>query len=125
MHGGTAIEIGFWGSIKLFKEEVKKFLVIGIISLVVLMIPGVNFFGIVFAGFLVAWDLYDYTLARRGFAWRQRVSYMRKDFFKILGFGLWFMIPFVSFLLVPLGIIGATKIALQRLDGEDLGKNRF
>ncbi len=112
---GAVDEISLWESLKSLKEEIKKVFLIILISLAVMAIPGLNLLGFVVAGFLVAWDLYDYPYARRGFPLRQRLGFLRQDFFRVLGFACWLMVPFASFLLIPLAVPGATHMALKRL----------
>ncbi len=69
---------------------------------------------------LVGWDFYDYPMARRGMLFRARLSYLFKDIWSIMGFGLWMMIPFVQFVLFPLAIAGGTILSYETLKREDL-----
>ena len=113
-------EISIWESIKLMGEELKKVLAIATISLALLIIPGINFVGIVLAAGLVAWDFYDYPFARRGLSFRNRFGYLFKDIWSILGMGVWFMIPFVQFLIMPLAVAGGTMLAVRRITQDNI-----
>ncbi len=101
------------------KEESKKLIFIGVISLGLLVIPGVNFFGIFISAFLLGWDYYDYPLARRNYRFMERLKWGLRDFWPILGLGLWQLIPFMQFLLMPLTVVGGTMLSLERLQKLD------
>jgi len=113
---GLVTEISFWQSLKHIPEELKKVLLIMLISLLVFMVPGLNLLGIFVTASLVGWDYYDYPMARRGWSLRQRLKEARQDYFAILGFGLWLMIPFAHFILMPMAVAGGTLMALERID---------
>jgi CysZ protein len=113
---GLLTEISFWQSLKHIPEELKKVLLIMLISLLVFMVPGLNLLGIFVTASLVAWDYYDYPMARRGWGLGQRLKAARHDYFAILGFGLWLVIPFVHFILMPMAVAGGTLMALERID---------
>ncbi len=113
---GYVEEISFWRSLKYIPEELKKVLLIMILSILIFMVPGLNLLGIFITASLVGWDYYDYPMARRGWSLRQRVQEARQDYFAILGFGLWLVIPFVHFILMPMAVAGGTLMALERID---------
>jgi CysZ protein len=113
---GYVEEISFWQSLKYIPEELKKVLLIMIVSILVFMVPGLNLLGIFITASLVGWDYYDYPMARRGWSLRRRVQEARQDYFAILGFGLWLVIPFVHFILMPMAVAGGTLMALERID---------
>lgn len=113
---GLLTEISVWQSLKHIPEELKKVLLIMLISLLVFMVPGLNLLGIFVAASLVGWDYYDYPMARRGWGLGQRLKAARQDYFAILGFGLWLVIPFVHFILMPMAVAGGTLMALERID---------
>ncbi len=112
---GSVEEISFWRSLALIPEELKKVLLIVICSLGLFLIPGLNVLSIFATAFLVAWDLYDYPMARRGWALRTRLAYVFKDFWRVLGFGLWLIIPLTQFVFVPLAVVGGTLMNLDRI----------
>ena len=76
-------------------------------------IPGVGLLASFCAAFLVAWDLYDYPNARKGLSFKERLSYMRRDWAAIAGLGMWFMIPFIQFIIVPVAVVGGTMINIS------------
>jgi uncharacterized protein involved in cysteine biosynthesis len=80
-----------------------------------LLIPGVNLFAGLIAAFLIGWDFYDFPLARRGWSFKERFNFVTKEFWTVLGFGLWLAIPFVHILLVPLAAAGGTILNLEAL----------
>jgi len=109
----TPQPIKFWSSIKLIGEEFKK--VLAMVTLALLAMP-VPFLNVILPPFLVACDFYDYPLARRGFSFKQRVSFVLQDVWSVLGFGFWFTIPFIQFLIMPLAVAGGTILAAKRLE---------
>jgi CysZ protein len=113
---GDVTEITFWQTLKHVPEELKKVLLIMVLSILVFMVPGLNLLGIFVTASLVGWDYYDYPMARRGWNLRQRLKAAKKDYFAILGFGLWLVIPFVHFILMPMAVAGGTLMALERID---------
>ena len=112
---GSTDELSFWQSFKLVPEELKKMLLIGFLSLVFFVVPGLNLLALVAASFLVAWDFYDYPLARRGMKLGQRIQLARGDAFAILGMSVWFLIPIVQIVLVPMAVVGGTILGLEKL----------
>ena len=115
LYGRVADDLGFWKSIKLIAEEFKKALFVFAISISFLLIPGLNVLAFLCAAFLLGWEFYDYPLARRGWSFTQRLRLVRKDFFAVTAFGLWLIIPFIQFFMVPLAIAGGTKLSLTTL----------
>ncbi len=113
---GQVNEISFWQSLKHIPEELKKVLLIMVLSILVFMVPGLNLLGIFVTASLVGWDYYDYPMSRRGWSLGQRLKAARQDYFAILGFGLWLVIPFVHFILMPMAVAGGTLMALERID---------
>ena len=117
---GKISGISLWESIKLIPEEIKKVCAILAISLLLLIIPGVNFLAIFVTGFLIGWDFYDYPLARRGWTFKRRLQYVAKDKWSVAGLGLWLTIPFIQLLLYPFTVVGGTLLNLERLESEKL-----
>lgn len=68
---------------------------------------------------LVAWGLFDYPLTLRGFGFRRRLALMRDHFACVTGFGamfaLSFWLPCCGVLLLPVGAVAATRLALAIL----------
>ncbi len=113
---GGLVEISFWRSLKQIPEELKKVLLIILVSALLFLVPGLNLLGIFVTASLVGWDFYDYALTRRGMALKQRLALARQDYWAILGMGLWLIIPFAHFILMPMAVVGGTLMALERID---------
>ena len=111
-------EIRFWASVRLFGEEFKKAIAILGLSAAVIPVPILNF---LVPPFLISCDMYDYPMARRGFTFRQRASFVLQDVWAVIGFALWFTIPFLQFLIMPLAVAGGTILASRKLETLDLG----
>lgn len=112
---GESIEISVWESIKLIPEELKKVAFIFLISVILFLIPGLNLIATIGTAFLVGWDFYDYPMARRGWNFRERINFVLKDAFSVTAFGLWLMIPFLQFIMMPLAVAGGTLLNLESL----------
>lgn len=115
LYPGQLMSLSFWQSFRLVPEELKKMVMITGLSLAFFMVPGLNLLALFSSAFLVAWDFYDYPLARRGLRLRQRIRHAREDFFPILGLSFWFLIPIVQIVLVPLAVVGGTILGLEKL----------
>ncbi|MDB4938457.1 MAG: Sulfate transport system protein cysZ [Labilithrix sp.] len=78
----------------------------------------------VVTGVLVAYDLLDYPLSLRGHSVGDRLSFIRRNFPAVLGFGVataaLLLIPGVGLLLLPFGVAGATRMvaAADRADAQ-------
>ena len=96
----------------------KVFFII-LISTTVLFIPGLNLFFPLITAFFLGWELYDLTLARRGFTFKERLNHIIANVWSILGLGVWQLIPGVQFLLMPLAVPGATILAIENLDQQN------
>ncbi|SMF29993.1 EI24 domain-containing protein [Pseudobacteriovorax antillogorgiicola] len=113
---GKVVEISLWESIKLIPEELKKIVAILGVSIVLMLLPIVNFVAVFLTAFLIGWDFYDYPLARRGQSFRQRREAALKDFWSIMGLGLWLTIPGLQIFLYPFAVVGGTLLNLERLE---------
>lgn len=120
LYPGRSEGLTFWQSFRLVPEELKKMVLITFLSLAFFMVPGLNLLALFSSAFLVAWDFYDYPLARRGLRFRERITLARRDFFPILGLSFWFLIPIVQIVLVPLAVVGGTMLGLQRLERKEI-----
>ncbi len=118
--GGHAIELDIWESLKLVVEELKKALFIMTVSLVLLFVPVVNVFGTLITAFLVGWNFYDYPLARRGWSFRRRLWFVTRDFWAVMGLGLWLIIPLLQLFFIPLAIVGGTILNLESMQRQHL-----
>lgn len=65
----------------------------------------------------VAWGLFDYPLTLRGVRARDRVAFMSSHFSVVLGFGiaftLVFWLPCFGILMLPVGVVAATRLYWQ------------
>lgn len=118
---GAATEISLWASIKLVEEELKKVAFIAFITILVMVIPVVNFLSPLFTAFFLGWELYDFPLARRGWTFGQRIRFVSAHFWAILGLGLWLLIPGAQMLLMPLAVAGGTMLAIEDLNSGTKG----
>lgn len=68
------------------------------------------------AAWFLAWDLVDYPLGMRGFGVRARLRWVSANFASFTTFGLlWaavLVVPGVFLLVLPLGVAGATRLAV-------------
>lgn len=117
-------QLGFWQNVRVIWIELKKMIFIFAVTVVLFVIPGVNLFAVFVTAFLVGWSFYDFPLARRGWGFRERLRFVMREFFAVMGFGLWLMIPFVQFALVPLAIAGGTLLNLDALREQRLLNQR-
>lgn len=116
MRGGEVDEISLWDTLKLMGEEIKKVAFIFLVTISLLFIPLVNVVVTLVTAFLIGWDFYDYPMARRGWRFSERLVFVSKDFWAVMGLGLWLMIPFVQFLLIPMAVAGGTILSLETLE---------
>ncbi len=120
--GKPAPDISLMESLKLIGEELKKVLFILGVSILLLFIPILNVISILVTAFLVGWDQFDYPLARRGWGFGERLGFVFKNGWSVMGLGLWLMIPFVQILLAPLAVVGGTLLCIEALKNhEDKG----
>ncbi|MEZ4743802.1 MAG: EI24 domain-containing protein [Bdellovibrionota bacterium] len=115
-----APELSFIHSLKLMGEEFKKVAFILFLSIILLLIPGVNIISTIITAFLISWDFYDYSLLRRGWSFKDRLSFVKKDFWAVTGLGLWLLIPLIQFILMPLAIAGGTMLSVKALQKHNL-----
>ncbi len=77
---------------------------------------------LVFALF-VAWGLFDYPLTLRGVGFRQRLRLVRDHFACVAGFGavfaLSFWLPCCAVVLLPVGVVAATRLGAAVLFGTE------
>ena len=116
---GEVKEISLWEGLKLMGEELKKVSFILVLSLlgfaVTFFIPIAGFLSLALTAFLLGWDFYDYPLARRGLSFSHRFEAVKGDLWSVMAFGLWMLIPFVQFFLMPLAVAGGTILCIEGL----------
>jgi CysZ protein len=115
MTGQIPAEISLRGLFKVMVSELKKAIFILTISVAFLLIPGLNLFSTALAAFLIAWDFFDYPLVRRGWTFKQRLRFIGREFWSVLGLGVWMMVPLAQIVTVPLAVAGATQMNLEAL----------
>lgn len=93
--------------------ELQKALVILVVPILLLLIPGFNVISLPAAAFLIGWDFFDYPLARRGWSFAERWRFVAGELWSVMGFGLWFVIPFLNILLAPFAIAGGTLLSVE------------
>ncbi len=109
-------ELSLRQSILMIREEIKKFLFIVGINLIILFLPGINFLSPLVAAASLGWELYDYPLARRGLSFRQRLGIVSRRMPTLAGLGIWALIPGMQFIILPLGIAAGTILAIEDLE---------
>ncbi len=110
---GQEVHLNLRQSLIMIKEEMKKFLFIVVLNLVVLLIPGVNALAPLVAAICLGWDLYDYPLARRGLSFRERIRWVIGRVPTLAGLGVWLLIPGLQFILLPLAIPAGSMLAVE------------
>lgn len=74
-------------------------------------------------GVSLAWNLLDYPLTLRGIPVGQRIRFIRANLAAVAGFGVvfaaLFWVPLAAVALLPLGVIGATRLVWQMGDPND------
>ena len=100
---------------RLMMGEVVKALIITLIPIGLMLVPGVNLFAGLIAAFLLGWDFYDYPLARRGWSFSKRWRFVLSEFWTVVGFGIWLIIPVVQILFVPMAVAGGTILNIEAL----------
>lgn len=110
-----------WSQIpKLMMGEVAKAMIVTLVPIGLMIVPGVNLFAGLVAAFLLGWDFYDYPLARRGWSIGKRWQFVRGEFWTVLGFGIWLVIPIVQILFVPMAVAGGTILNIEALERRGL-----
>jgi CysZ protein len=117
--GRAPPELGLWGNVRVAWVEVKKAAFIIVVSIILLFIPGLNVISVLLSAFLIGWNFFDYPLARRGWSFRERLAFVRREFWSVLGFGLWLVIPFAQIVMMPLAVAGGTMLGLEALRRRD------
>ena len=107
-------------SLKVMLVEAKKVLLIFGASILLLLIPGAHVISTLICAFLVGWDFFDYPLARRGWSLGARLRLVFREFWSVLGFGLWLLIPFAQIVMLPLAVAGGTLLNLEALRKREL-----
>jgi CysZ protein len=94
---------------------------VGVLTLVGVLFPPATVVTVplkfVVSALLIAWDLLDYPLGRRGLGVVARTRWVRQNFGAALGFGLMaallLVVPCAGLLVLPFGVAGAARLALD------------
>lgn len=105
---------------RLIMGEIAKAMIVTIVPISLIFIPGVNLFAGLIAAFLLGWDFYDYPLARRGWSLSKRWHFVRGEFWTVVGFGIWLVIPIIQILFVPMAVAGGTILNIEALQRRGL-----
>lgn len=117
-------ELGIKGNLRVTLVEMKKAALILGISTILLFIPGLNVVSLILSAFLIGWNFFDYPLARRGWSLRERLVFVRREFWSVLGFGLWLIVPFIQIVMMPLAVAGGTMLGLDALQRREVAAGR-
>jgi CysZ protein len=86
----------------------------GVAAILVSWIPVVNFFAFALTFLLVTFQYVSYPQTRRGQGIREGLWFLWQHMYACLGFGAvlsaMFALPFVSFLVIPLAVVGGTLL---------------
>ena len=116
---GTVVEISWRQSLLMVVEEAKKVSFILLLTLLAMLIPGLNVLALFIPAFLLGWDFCDYPLARRGWSFKRRLRFTFNNFWQVTGLGLWLIIPALQFILAPLAVAGGTLLTISALNDAD------
>ena len=121
-HGGDSAQeaSATRGILTIMKEETKKAVFMLIIPVILIFIPVIgSVIGFVVAAIFIAWDFVDFSLARDCPLFRDRMKALWKHKFRLLGFGIPLLVPFVGIIVLPFAILGSTKLYYDTIYGSD------
>ncbi len=95
--------------------------ILGVLALVTFLVPPAGVVTVplkfVVTGLLAAYDFLDYPFSVRGAGVRERIAFMKREIWAVLGFGLSIaailLVPGVGLLLLPFGVAGATRMVVE------------
>ena len=122
---GKVVEISWRQALMMIIEETKKVGFILAITLLAMLIPGLNVLALFIPAFLLGWDFCDYPLARRGWSFKRRLRFTFKNFWRVTGLGLWLIVPALQFILAPLAVAGGTLLTISALDDAGDSDNKL
>ncbi|MBF0111194.1 MAG: EI24 domain-containing protein [Desulfamplus sp.] len=79
--------------------------------------PVVAIVSSIIAAIFLAWDNTDLVPARRMLPFRSRFGFLKKEISFHLGFGIWFLIPWVNILFLSFAPVGATIYFIEKEQG--------
>jgi uncharacterized protein involved in cysteine biosynthesis len=95
---------------------------LGVIEAVTALAPEAAFLteplAFVVSGPGLAWDLFDHPMSRRGLGAAARLRWMKQNAFLVVGFALaaelLLLVPVLDLFVLPVGMLGATKLLAMR-----------
>jgi CysZ protein len=95
--------------------------ILGILALITFLAPPASVVTVplkfAVTGLLAAYDFLDYPFSVRGLGVRERLAFMKREIWAVLGFGLGMaailLVPGVGLFLLPLGVAGATRMVVE------------
>jgi uncharacterized protein involved in cysteine biosynthesis len=106
----------FKAQFTIIKAELYKWLFIISVSLVILLIPVLNAISVFVTAFLLGWDYYDLSLARKGLTFSKRLSFVTRHALEVFGLGLILLIPFAQFVLGPVAVVSGTILSVEQYE---------
>jgi CysZ protein len=104
------------GILSIMKEEAKKAVFMLLIPLFLFFIPVIgSLLGFVVASLFIAWDYVDFSLSRDCPLLRDRMRALWRHKFRLMGFGVPLLVPFLGILVLPFAILGATKLYYDKI----------
>lgn len=95
--------------------------ILAVLAVITLLFPPASIVTVplklIVTGLAAAYDFLDYPMSVRGAAVRDRVEFMRANFWAVLGFGLsaaaLLLIPGMALFLLPFGVAGAARMVVE------------
>lgn len=105
----------------LVRQEIPRAVIPVLLSLVIIIIGFLTPFGPIIAvlsslaaSAFLAWDVTDLVYARRMFSFRERFGFFKKNLLFHIGFGIFFLIPWVNILFFSFAPVGATIYCIEK-----------
>ena len=113
IRGWDIVEESFFrSSVKAVVETSKYFLIKLLLLVPSLLIPGAQFFLLIF---FIGWDYFDYPWSYKAYGIRRKLGLLSKNFSAYFGFAgvyfLLFAIPFAGIFVMPLAVVSAALLA--------------
>ncbi len=107
--------------IRVVFTELKKMSLVALISIGLIFIPFGHTIAPFFTAFCLAWDAFDYPLARKGLSFNTRLFILRSNVFAVMGLSVWLLIPIFNFLLMPIAIVAGTLLHFDKAASSQKG----
>ncbi len=94
------------------------FIIVPLFFFIINLIPGIGSILYIFlTNFFLMWvfgfNFVDFSLARKGISFKERLSFARKNLCALLGFGVICVVPFVPLLCMPILVANGTKLFIE------------